>query len=79
MIESVGLGKRAVWGSAMGSCTAGELMAGLDAALVDLVVVESHVFEADVELHGWRRAHIECTGVVAGYLRTSVGVAKLLE
>ena len=61
----------------MGSCTAGELVVGLDATL-DLVAVESHVVEADVELHGWR-VHIECTGVVAGYLRTSVGVAKLLE
>ena len=51
---------------------------GLDAALVDLVAVESHVVEADVELHGWR-VHIECTGVVTGHIRTSVGVAKLLE
>ncbi len=63
----------------MDSRTAGELMAGLDAAFVDdLVAVESHVVEANVELY-WGRAHIECTGVVTGYPRTSVGVAKLFE
>ena len=79
LVGSVGLGANAVWGSAMGSCTANKLVFGRAALEDDALVVCRRQTETHTTTHTipGRKVQVEDTGIVRGYLRTPASAEQL--